>query len=61
MGAVKQALIEIDDFVSGCIRQGRTLNQTVRDALEESKKNSNPYFTDGDLIEDKYYQFKGNY
>ena len=34
MGAVKQALIEVDDFVSGCIRQGRTLNQTVRDALE---------------------------
>ena len=34
MGRVKQALIEVDDLVCGCLQQGRTLNQTVRD-LEE--------------------------
>ena len=32
MGQVKQAIIEVEDFVAGCLRQGRTLNQTIRDA-----------------------------
>ena len=27
MGQVKQAIIEVEDFVAGCLRQGRTLNQ----------------------------------
>jgi len=61
MGRVKQALIEVDDLVWGCLQQGRTLNQTVRD-LEEifnKQEDSNPYLLDGDLIEDKYYQFRG--
>ena len=61
MGRVKQALIEVDDLVWGCLRQGRTLNQTIRD-LEEifnKQEDSNPYLLDGDLIEDKYYQFRG--
>ena len=61
MGRVKQALIEVDDLVCGCLRQGRTLNQTVRD-LEEifnKQEDGNTYLLDGDLIEDKYYQFKG--
>ena len=61
MGRVKQALIEGDDLVCGCLQQGRTLNQTVRD-LEEifnKQEDSNPYLLDGDLIEDKYYQFRG--
>ena len=61
MGRVKQALIEVDDLVCGCLQQGRTLNQTIRD-LEEifnKQENSNPYLLDGDLIEDKYYQFRG--
>ena len=61
MGAVKQALIEVEDLVCGCLQQGRTLNQTVRD-LEEifnKQEDSNPYLLDGDLIEDKYYQFRG--
>ena len=61
MGQVKQALIEVEDLVCGCLRQGRTLNQTVRD-LEEifnKQEDSNPYLLDGDLIEDKYYQFRG--
>ena len=61
MGRVKQALIEIDDLVCDCLQQGRTLNQTVRD-LEEifnKQEDSNPYLLDGDLIEDKYYQFRG--
>ena len=50
MGRVKQALIEVDDLVCGCLQQGRTLNQTVRD-LEEifnKQKDSNPYLLDGD-------------
>ena len=61
MWRVKQALIEVDDLVCGCLQQGRTLNQTVRD-LEEifnKQEDSNPYLLDGDLIEDKYYQFRG--
>ena len=61
MGRVKQALTEVDDLVCGCLQQGRTLNQTVRD-LEEifnKQEDSNPYLLDGDLIEDKYYQFRG--
>ncbi len=60
MGQVKQALIEVEDLVCGCLRQGRTLNQTIRDLKEIYDNNgSNPYLSDEDLIEDKYYQFKG--
>ena len=61
MGQVKQAIIEVEDFVAGCLRQGRTLNQTIRDCKEHYNKPTtvNPYFSDDDLIEDKYYQFKG--
>jgi hypothetical protein len=60
MGQVKQAVIEVEDLVCGCLRQGRTLNQTIRDLKEIYDNNgSNPYLSDEDLIEDKYYQFKG--
>ena len=59
MGAIKQALIEVDDMVCGCLNKGRTLNQTIRDAREESSKTDNPYLDDPDFVEDKYYQFKG--
>ena len=61
MGAVKQALIEVEDLVCGCLQQHRTLNQTIRDLKElyDNKKIDNPYLLNGDLIEDKYYQFKG--
>ena len=60
MGQVKQAVIEVEDLVCGCLRQGRTLNQTIRDLREIYDNNgSNPYLSDEDLIEDKYYQFKG--
>jgi len=59
MGAVKHALLEVEDFVSGCLGEGRTLNQTIRDAVEEFKKVDNSYLLDADFIEDKYYQFKG--
>ena len=61
MGRVKHALLEVDDLVCGCLQQGRTLNQTVRDLEEIFNKqdDSNPYLLDGDLIEDKYYQFRG--
>ena len=31
MGAVKQALMEVEDLVCGCLQQHRTLNQTIRD------------------------------
>ncbi len=61
MGQVKQAVIEVEDLVCGCLRQGRTLNQTIRDLREIYDNNgSNPYLSNEDLIEDKYYQFKGN-
>jgi len=60
MGQVKQAVIEVEDLVCGCLKQGRTLNQTIRDLKEIYDNNgSNPYLSDEDLIEDKYYQFKG--
>ena len=60
MGQVKQAMIEVEDLVCGCLRQGRTLNQTIRDLKEIYDNNGrNPYLSDEDLIEDKYYQFKG--
>ena len=59
MGQVKQALLEVEDFVAGCLREGRTLNQTIRDAREHSSKVNNPSLEDMDLIENKYYQFKG--
>ena len=59
MGQVKQALLEVEDFVAGCLREGRTLNQTIRDSREHSSKVNNPYLEDMDLIENKYYQFKG--
>ena len=61
MGAVKQALIEVDDAVCGCLNAGRTLNQTIRDLRTEFNKKGrdNPYLLDEELIENKYYQFRG--
>ena len=61
MGAVKQAIIEVDDMVCNCLNTGRTLNQTIRDLRTEFNKRGrdNPYLLDEDLIEDKYYQFRG--
>ena len=59
MGQVKNAIIEIEDFVAGCLREGRTLNQTLRDARESKLAKTNPYLDDEDLVENKYYQFKG--
>ena len=61
MGQVKQAILEVEDFVSACVRDGRTLNQTIRDLRAEFNKRGkdNPYLLDIDLIEDKYYQFRG--
>ena len=61
MGQVKQAIIEVEDFVAGCLRQGRTLNQTIRDLRTEFNKKGrdNPYLLDEELIENKYYQFRG--
>ena len=59
MGAVKHALQEVEDFVAGCLGEGRTLNQTIRDAEEAFKTMDNTYLLDADFIEDKYYQFKG--
>ena len=59
MGQVKQAILEVEDLVAGCLRQGRTLNQTLRDARESKLAKTNPYLDDEDLVENKYYQFKG--
>ena len=61
MGAVKQALIEVEDLVCGCLQQHRTLNQTINDLKEIYNKEAKfiTYLLDEDLIEDKYYQFKG--
>ena len=62
MGAVKQAMIEVDDMVCSSLNLGRTLNQTIRDLRTEFNKKGrdNPYLLDEDLIEDKYYQFRGS-
>ena len=59
MGQVKQAVLEVEDFVAGCLKQGRTLNQTIRDARESTLAKSNPYLDEEELVENKYYQFKG--
>ncbi len=61
MGAVKQAIIEVDDMVCASLNEGRTLNQTIRDLRTEfnQRGRDNPYLLDEDLIEDKYYQFRG--
>ena len=61
MGAVKQALIEVEDLVCGCLQQQKTLNQTIKDLREIYNKEGkfNIYLLDEDLIENKYYQFKG--
>ena len=59
MGQVKQALMELEDFVAGCLREGRTLNQTIRDARESQAAKTNPYFDSEELVETKSYQFKG--
>ena len=59
MGQVKQAILEVEDFVSACVRDGRTLNQTIRDARESVAAKTNPYLDDEELVENKYYQFKG--
>ena len=59
MGQVKQAIMEVENFVSVCVRDNRTLNQTIRDARASSSAKSNPYFDDAELVEDKYYKFKG--
>jgi hypothetical protein len=59
MGAVKHALQEVEDFVAGCLGEGRTLNQTIRDAREAFSKIDNAYLLNADIIEDKYYQFRG--
>ena len=62
MGAVKQAILELEDMVCDCLQAGRTLNQTIRDLrIEYNKANiNNVYLLDEDLIEDKYYQFRGS-
>ena len=61
MGAVKQALIEVEDLVCGCLQQHRTLNQTIRDLkkIYDKEGKFNTYLLNEDFIEDKYYQFKG--
>ena len=50
---------EIEDFVAESLGEGRTLNQTIRDAREAFSKMNNTYLLDADFIEDKYYQFRG--
>ena len=59
MGQVKQAILEVEDCVASCLREGRTLNQRLRDARESKLAKTNPYLDDEDLVENKYYQFKG--
>ena len=59
MGQVKQAIMELEDFVAGCLREGRTLNQTIRDARQSKAAKTNPYYDSEELVENKYYQFKG--
>ena len=61
MGAVKQAMIEVEDMVCNSLNLGRTLNQTIRDLRTEFNKKGrdNPYLLEENLIEDKYYQLRG--
>ena len=62
MSALKKKYeAEVDDMVCNCLNSGRTLNQTIRDLRTEFNKRGrdNPYLLDEDLIEDKYYAFRG--
>ena len=34
MGQVKQAIIEVEDFVAGCLKQGRTLKSNNKRCKE---------------------------
>ena len=45
MGRVKQALLEVEDFVAGCLGEGRTLNQTIRDAEDDIRHVATQPFT----------------
>ena len=61
MVACKQAMIDVEDMGCNSLNVGRTLNQTIRYLRTEFNKKGrdNPYLLDEDLIEDKYYQFRG--
>ena len=59
MGQVKQAIMELEDFVAGCLREGSTLYQSFRDSRVSQAAKTNPYFDSEELVENKYYQFKG--
>jgi hypothetical protein len=55
----KETIDVIRDCMTACVRDGRTLNQTIRDARESKAAKHNPYLDDEDMVENKYYQFKG--
>ena len=56
VGAVKQCLIEVEDVISGCMRDRLTLLETVEHCKQQFKKESvyNPYLTDKKLIKKIY-------
>jgi len=61
MGAVKQAVIEVQDEVANCIEQGLDLEQTVIHCsdLFHKKANSNSYLTDANFIKEIYEDWRG--
>ena len=56
VGAVKQCLIEVEDVISGCMRDRLTLLETVEHCKQQFKKEGvyNPYLTDKRLIKKIY-------
>jgi len=56
MGAVKEAVIEVQDEVAGCIEQGMTAEETIKycSDLFHKKANSNTYLTDSNYVKQVY-------
>lgn len=61
MGAVKEAVMEVQDAVAGCIEDGKTLEETwafCKRLFYENEK-SNSYLTDEGYIRHIYYEWRG--
>ena len=59
MGKVKDALLEIESLVSGCLNDKMTMEETVEycSDLFSSSKNNNYYLNNKDLIRKVYTNF----
>lgn len=61
MGAVKAAVMEVQDEVANCIESGMSLDETVVHCsdLFHRQASSNTYLTDKNYIEEIYKDWRG--